>query len=225
MKNNYNPVLHKQKNHSPWAYKISPPSSLILYTQIQLFFHKNSLFMTFIKNICQWGMNINSPRSLLGQKIINPLPVLIKGPLLKENMWEVKTPYIPGAFWIINNDVKVCKGTTNTSYTWGCYHIAINHTIYVRRGTTPLYISYFKSRTNKAGSTPVETRTSRKQRPMNDKRNKREWMNNNLHKKICGTTVKQEGISPLYPKCKRVCGWHHIFVQSSSIKTYPPPPI
>ncbi len=33
-------------------------------------------------------------------------------------------------FQIINKSVKVCKDTTNTSYTWGCCHMVTNHTIY-----------------------------------------------------------------------------------------------
>ncbi len=39
-----------------------PPSLYFIYTQIQLFFHKNSLFIAFIKNVCQSDIKIfNSP--------------------------------------------------------------------------------------------------------------------------------------------------------------------
>ncbi len=54
---------------------------------------------------------------------------------------------------------------TNTSY----YHTITNHTIYVLRGTTFTVYFICKSRTNKTGSISKDTRSSRRQMPMNQK--------------------------------------------------------
>ncbi len=51
-----------------------------------------------------------------------------------------------------------------------------NHAIYVHRGTTSTVYFICKSRTNKAGLTSEDTRSSRRQRPKNQKGNKSERM-------------------------------------------------
>ncbi len=51
----------------------------------------------------------------------------------ERKLWAVKTYHRLGAFQIINKIVNVCKDTTNMSYTWGCYHMVTNHTIYICR--------------------------------------------------------------------------------------------
>ncbi len=58
---------------------------------------------------------------------------------------------------------------TYTSYIWGYYNMITNHTIYVRRGTTSIVYFICKSRTNKTGSISRDTRSSRRQRPKNQK--------------------------------------------------------
>ncbi len=52
----------------------------------------------------------------------------------KEATSGVKIAHSPGA--LTNKSLKECKETTNTSYTWGCYHVITNHTTYIFRGTT-----------------------------------------------------------------------------------------
>ncbi len=90
---------------------------------------------------------------------------------MRKQLWVVKTAESPGVFQIINKGVNVCKDTTNTSYTWGCYHMITNHTIYIHRGTTSTVYFICKSRRNKTELTSVDTRTSRMPRPMNQKSN------------------------------------------------------
>ncbi len=85
----------------------------------------------------------------------------------------VKTAHGLEAFWINNKRVKMYTYTTNTSYTWGCYHTITNHTIYVCRGTTPTVYFKCKSRTNYKELTPVHRRTS--QTPIESEK-KQKWM-------------------------------------------------
>ncbi len=75
-----------------------------------------------------------------------------------------------------------CNGVQrhdNTSYIWDCYQIITNHKIYVCRGITSTVYFICKSRPNKAGLTLGDTRSSRRQRPMDKKvtkmRQSKQW--------------------------------------------------
>ncbi len=53
--------------------QIIPPRSYFIYPNPNVF-HENSIFLTFIKNVYQWGMKtkIQPPNPLLGQYYLNP---------------------------------------------------------------------------------------------------------------------------------------------------------
>ncbi len=71
------------------------------------------------------------------------------------NQQRVKIAHIAGASKSCQQEY---KATTNTYYTWSCYHLITNHTIYVHRRTTSTVYFICKSRTNKTGFTSVDTR-------------------------------------------------------------------
>ncbi len=71
-----------------------------------------------------------------------------------------------------------CNGVqrnNNTSYMWSCYHTVTNLTIYICGGITATAYLIYKFRISKTGSTSEDTRSSSRQRPINQKGNKSEW--------------------------------------------------
>ncbi len=83
----------------------SPPWAHILYTLTPKFnwFHENRLFITFINNVCQWDMNINSTLSSQGMKIVTP-PSLVQKKFHPPNF-----PDLPVSIffkWLLSNDTK-----------------------------------------------------------------------------------------------------------------------
>ncbi len=67
-KQNVTPPLTIQQNVQA-CNTITPPNPQIVYTKIQLFlFQKNSHFITFIKNVWQWGMKNFHPPSVSEKK-------------------------------------------------------------------------------------------------------------------------------------------------------------
>ncbi len=73
-------------------------------------------------NMCLFGMNLEIKISFYGafkgEKLTIAYTKCECGNNSRKNIWVVKITHTSGAFWINNKSVKVCKYTTNTSYTW-----------------------------------------------------------------------------------------------------------
>ncbi len=120
-KKNYNlPFMHmKKSNPLERVKKIQlPPFSSFYIHPNSIVFDENFLFITFIKNVCQWGMKINSIHLQGLKKNLNPpnfpdplVSIKTATPLAKQikHSWPIKTS---------TTFTKSCDFTLGKHYPW-----------------------------------------------------------------------------------------------------------